>query len=227
MLRRLLPSVLLLGAAAFAAWMFWGTERPIALIPVTIGPRPPVHADPATRPIGLRGLADRFRATGNALRRERNDVAQRHAAAVAAWRAGEMPLREVENLEQLLWVARYKTGEISAREMHTQLATLFGREAQRQARLAEKGLAGEEDATLARLYAARERHLARTPAAEDDDRYETLRQKTLDDFERRHRTLVDSGMEKREGMELEWQALKKDFPPPAADEPNPLGSGAK
>ncbi len=225
MLRRFLPAVLLLGGAALLAWYLWGTTRPIPLVPLVEGPRPPVHADPTTRPIVLRGLADRFLASGNALRRERNDIARRHGAAVAAWRAGSMPLREVEKLEQLLWVARFKNSEISAREMHAQLATLFAREVKRQALLASKGLAGQEDLALARLYAARERHLAQASPA--DDGYEALRERTLAAYERRHRLLVETGLEKREVLDLDLEALRRDFPRPGEDEANPLGSATR
>jgi hypothetical protein len=213
--RPFLPAVLFAAAIAGLAWLAWPGERLVPLVEVVPGPRPPVQGDPRTRPIALRGLLERFHTKGNALREERNEIAERHKAAVAAWRAGTMALRDVENLEQLLWVARFKVGEIDAKELHTRLAELFDREAQRLALLADQGMAGEDDVRLARLFTARERRLAGLPIDDPQGRdYAALRAGYLADFKRRSELLLESGFGTREQFELEWASLQRDFPEP-------------
>jgi hypothetical protein len=187
----------------------------VPLVEVVPGPRPPIQADPRTRPIALRGLLKRFHAKGNVLREERNLFAERHKEAVAAWRAGTMSLREVENLEQLLWVARFRVGEIDAQALHTHLAELFDREAQRLALLAGQGMAGEDDVRLARLFTARERHAAGLPIGDPEGRdYATLRASYLADWKSRNEALLENGFGTREQFDMEWHSLHEDFPEP-------------
>ncbi|MDJ0523064.1 MAG: hypothetical protein QNJ90_13425 [Planctomycetota bacterium] len=214
-LRQLAPAVLFVVAVVALVWLAWPGQKPIPLVEVLDGPRPPVSADGRTRPLVLRGLTELFPGGGNVLRRERNELAERHRKAVASWRAGKLSLREVEGLEQMLWVARHKVGELPEQEMHARLAELFGREARRLEILAEKGMAGEHDLALARLYTARERHLAGMQIEDAKGRdYATMREQFLTGTERRNRLLLESGMGSKEHMELEWEALQKDFPEP-------------
>ncbi len=213
--RQFLPAVLFVAAIVALVLLAWVGERPVPLVDVLDGPRPPVSADARTRPIVLRGLMGQFNSTGNELRRERNELAERHRQAVAAWKAGKESLREVENLEQLLWVARFKVGEIKAQELHERLAELFGREARRLELLAEVGMAGPNDVRLARLYTARERSLAGLPSEDPQGRdYETLRSAYLADFKRRSELLLENGLGTREQFDLDWKALQEDFPAP-------------
>ncbi len=211
--RQFLPPVLFVGGIVALVALGWRGEPTVDLVDFTEGPRTPVTADPTTRPIVLRGLMARLNFTGNALRKERNEIATRHAEAVELWRAGKLPLRSVEGLEQLLWVARFKVGEVSAETMHAELAVLFGREVRRLELLAAMNLAGTDDLELARLYTARERTLAGLKVEDADGRdYAALRKHYLDEFRRRNELLMERGIGSREHMELEWSALQEDFP---------------
>lgn len=212
--RAFLPAVLFLGATVGLVYFGWIHEREVPLIDVVEGPRPPVVADATTRPIVLRGLEERFRTQGNALREERNAIAREHAEAVEDWRQGRRPLREVENLEQLLWVARKAVGEIDARTMHANLAELFAREAQRRELLQADGMASEDDVLRAWLYVARERVRAGQPEPDAQGRdYAAQRTAYLDGWRRRNELLLESGIGTREYLEIEWKALQEDFPP--------------
>ncbi len=216
-LRQFLPPVLFVGATVALVLLAWPGERLDPLVEVTEGPRPPVSADDHTRPLVLRGMMDRFPGSGNVVRRARNELAERHREAVADWRAGKLSLREVESVEQLLWVARYRVGEIPAQELHTRLAELFEREARRLELLAERGMAGPHDVQLAHLYVARERHLAGLPSVDPKGRdYAALRKSYLAEFKRRTTLLLEQGLGSKEQNDLEWEALQKDFPEPSA-----------
>lgn len=216
-LRQFLPPVLFVGAIVALVLLAWPGERLEPLVEVTKGPRPPVSADGRTRPLVLRGLLDRLPGHGNALRRARNELAERHREAVVAWKAGKLALREVEDLEQLLWVARFRTGEVPEQEMHARLAELFARETRRLELLAERGMAGPQDVDLARLYTARERHLAGLPLEDAQGRdYPAMREAYLTEYKRRTALLLENGLGSKEYYDLEWEALQKDFPEPDA-----------
>ena len=214
--RQILASLLFLAVSVTIAWLVVTSEHRVPLIPVEEGPRPPVAADPRTTAQVLAGVGEALPYQGNDLRKRRNGLAQEHRAALEAWRLGRTSLREVESLEQSLWVARAQVGEVDAQELHLRLAELFERERQRLVQLQEQGLAGEDQLHRAALYVARERHLAGLPVEDAAGRdYETLRRDYLASFRARHETLVEAGLGHREQLHLDLQQLERDFPPPA------------
>jgi hypothetical protein len=210
----LLLSVSVLGTAALL-WVLLAGEREVRLVPVAPAPRPPVRADPGTQPLVLSGYLDPSRLAGNALRRRRNELAEAHREALAAWEAGRRPLREAEGLEMLLWAARRQVGEIDERAFHAELAVLFERELERLERLYEEKLAGEDQVARARLYVARERHRAGLPI--DDPRgrtYEEMRSAYLAETKARQERLIELGLGYREQFLVDYAQLEREFAPP-------------
>ena len=206
---------MLLTAATFGALaLVLSREGQVPLVPVAEGPRPPIAPDARTKPMVLSGLYDRVAGKGNELRRLRNDLAREHREAIQAWRAGEGTLREVERLEQLLWVARHRVGEIDERTMHARLAELFARERDRLVQLFERGMAGQDQVARANLYVARERHLAGEVVRDDDGRdYETMRREYLQDRHDQYKTLIEAGLGHPENMRVDLLKLAEEFPP--------------
>jgi hypothetical protein len=209
---RILPALLLVAATGGLVWLAASGGPEVPLVPVAPGPRPPVVGDARTAPQVLAGVMDQVPERGAALRRRRNALALAHREAVAEWRAGRLPLRRVEELEELLWVARWKVGEVDAHALHRHLAELFEREHRRLKLLAARGLAGQDQVERAALYVARERHRAGLPPRGKD--YETLRRAYLDAFRQRHETLVDAGLGYRQQLRLDMEELTHEFPAP-------------
>ena len=212
--RQILLALLLTGASFGVIYLALNTERSVPLIPVEESPRAPVDPDPATKALVLAGLAERIEGEGNELRKFRNALAREHADAIAQWKAGRVPLREVERLEQLLWVARHRIGEIDDVTLHRNLADLFARERDRLVILFERGLAGRDQLQRANLYVMRERFLAGEDPRDAKGRdYETVRREYLESVHERHTTLIDAGLGHRESMRLDLMKLAEEFPP--------------
>jgi hypothetical protein len=212
--RQFLLAILLSGASFTVLWLLLGAERQVPLVAVEEGPRVPVAPDPQTTALVLTGLTDRIKGDGNELRKLRNDLAKRHKEAVELWRAGQLPLRQVERLEQVLWVARQRVGEITETEMHARLAELFERERQRLAILYERGIVGPLSLQLATLYVAREQHLAGLPVKDPMGRdYDTMRREYLEGVRVRHQLHISGGLGHHEQMKLDLLKLAEEFPP--------------
>jgi len=212
--RQFLLGLILSGASFALLWLLLGTEREVPLVAVEEGPRVPVSGDSQTKPLLLIGLADRIQGEGNELRKLRNDLARRHKDAIRLWRAGQLPLRHVERLEQVLWIARHRVGEIEAVEMHRHLAELFERERVRLTILDKSGLAGPDQLERAALYVARERYHAGLPINDSLGRdYETMRREYLEGKRHTHETLIDDRLGHREQMKLDMLRLAEEFPP--------------
>ena len=236
------PKIILLAlvttaGTGFLLYALFGAPRLVPLRPLETPPRPPVVADRSSPAQLLMGLHDPFPESGvedlvNAKRKARNDLAERHAAAVAAWKKGKTSLRTVESIEEMLVVARARTGEITPREMHEQLAFLFEREVERLEKLMKTGHAGAGELARARLYLARELYMA--GRADTDPRaaaYPEARARYLADLKGEFDALVESNLAKRAYVDLEYSDLLEDFPepPPIASptpEEAPAGSGA-
>ncbi len=212
--RQILLALLLTGCSLAAIMYVLGREGSVPLIEVETGPRVPVVADSQTDAIVQSGLAERITAEGNAMRKMRNDIARQYRDALAAWRDGRMPLRDVEGIEQMLWVARYRTGEIEKQEMHAALAELFTREHKRVKALHERGAAGDTDLAVAAMFVARERFHAGLPIEDPMGRdYETLRREFLEGFRKTNERLIEMGIGHREALQIEFERLARDFPP--------------
>jgi len=224
-LKYVLAAALSIAGIAGVLYLTLGGERLVPLSELADTPRPPVTADKQTTAQLLSGLHDPFPPTGkdnlvNAKRRARNALAERHGEAVALWRAGRLSIREVESIEQMLWVARAHTGEVAAAEMHEQLALLFEREQERVEILAERGFAGSDHVQRARLYVARELFLAGKAAVDPRAAaYPEMRVKYLAGRRRRYDSLVETGLAKRQHLDLEYEDLERNFPP--AEHPEP------
>ena len=230
-LKYVLAAALSIAGIAGVLYLTLGGERLVPLSILADTPRPPVTADKQTKAQLLSGLHDPFPPTGknnlvNAKRRARNELAERHAEAVALWRAGRLSIREVESIEEMLWVARVHTGEVAAAEMHEQLALLFEREQERVEILAERGFAGGDHVQRVRLYVARELFLAGKAAVDPRAAaYPEMRVKYLADVKRRYDTLVGAGLAKRQHLDLEYEELERNFPPPEPPAEAPSGAG--
>ena len=225
--RHLLLAALSVIGIATLAYVMFGESPLVPLVPLEEGPRPPVAANDETKHqlfCGLRGLKEAERAAGaditiakkttNARRHERNELAVKHREAIVLWRAGGISLREVESIEQELWVAREHIGEITAKQMHAKLAELFGRETKRLAILHENGHAGRDQLERARLYEAREQHLAGLPLNDPkDSTYEQRRREYLVSVKRRHELLIEAGLGPKEYLGNLYADLKREFPP--------------
>ena len=213
-------------ATAGLLYLLFGHTPLVPLQPIEPAPRPPVVADSASKPQLLMGLHDPFRTEGiedlvNAKRRARNDLAERHAAALAEWKKGERPLREVEAIEEMLVVAMERTGEIDMQTVHERLAELFEREVKRLEMLRKTGHAGESQLQRARLYLARELYLAGQAATDPRAAgYPEARIAYLEQFRKEQDTLVESGLAKRGYADLEYQDLLDDFPEPPVPAPD-------
>lgn len=212
--RQILLALLLTGVSFAVIYVLMQQEGTVRLVEVTPGPRTPVDPPSDEHPLGFAGIDAQIKGEGNELRKLRNELARKHAEAVERWKQGAISLREVERLEQQLWVARHRVGEIDDVTLHKNLAELFGRERDRLAILHERGLAGIDSLQRAELYVMRERFLAgedpRDKAGRD---YETVRRAYL---ERRHEqsvTLVQGGMYTREQMKVDLLELAAEFPP--------------
>lgn len=212
--KQILLALLLTGASFATIYVLLDAEGEVRLIEVEESPRLPVEADASTKKLVLAGLGDKLPASGNELRKARNDLARRHREAIEAWRRGKVPLREVERIEQMLWVARHKTGEIDEPTLHRKLAELFGREHERLQILYERGLASRKQLDIAALYVARERYLAGEDVRDEQGRdYETMRREFLEALHVKNTALIDSGLGHREQLELELINLSEEFPP--------------
>mgnify|MGYP001822089000 CR=1 FL=1 len=215
--RQILTALLLTGVSYGVFSLRLTTERDVRLIDVEESPRAPVDPDARTKPLVLTGIADRVQGEGNELRKLRNDLARRHSQAIVDWRAGRETLREVERLEQMLWVARHKVGEIDEATMHAHLAELFGREHERLEILYERGLASRAQVERAAMYVARERFLAGEDVRDAKGRdYETMRREYLERVHEYNTALIENGLGHREQLELDLLKLSEDFPPVVA-----------
>ena len=212
--RQILLALLLTGVSFGAIYLVMAREGTVRLVDVSDGPRVPVDPDADEVAIGFAGLSDQVQGTGNELRRTRNELAERHTRAIELWRAGRVPLREVERLEQLLWVARHKVGEIDDVTLHRKLAELFQRERDRLRILYERGLAGIDSLERADLYVMRERFLAGEDPRDGEGRdYETVRRAYLERRHEQQASLVQGRMVTREQMKVELLELAAEFPP--------------
>lgn len=203
-----LAAAALVGGLVAIFYLAFAQERVVPLQPLAEAPRPPVRADPTSTHTTLSGRRPVERDRSNAARRARNALARRHAEALDAWRAGTLPLRAAEAVEMDLHVARHRIGEISDRELHTLLATLYAREVERLEALHAAGGAGKPHLEKARLYLARERHLA---GVADTD-YEARRMKLLADTKARFERLAHLKRGSREHYDLEYETLEMEFP---------------
>ncbi len=205
-----------LAAAALIAGVFaifylaFSAERVVPLVPLTDPPRPPVKADPKSTHTTLSGRRPTGIDKSNESREARNALVKAHQEALAAWRAGTRTLREVESIEMDLLLARHRIREIDDAALHSALVTLYTRELERLTALHAKGLASQDHIELARLYLARERHLA---GAEEGQNYEVLRTKFLADTKARHERLIKLRVGKREHLAVEYDALVEEFGP--------------
>ena len=218
--RQILLALLITGASFSVLYLTLNREGEVPLIEVAESPRVPVDPDPATKALVLAGLNERVQAKGNELRKFRNELARQHAEAIELWREGQVSLREVERIEQLLWVARQRVGEIDKKTLHTHLAELFSREYDRLQILYERGLAGLDQLAKARLYVMREQfHAGQDPRDPDGRDYETVRREYLERVHERNATLVEAGLSYREHKKLELLKLAEEFPPIVAQPP--------
>jgi hypothetical protein len=229
---RVSPKYILLALASVSAtalllFLLFGQKPLEPLVELAVPPRPPAVADKQTQHQLLSGLLDPFPSQGvedvvNAKRRARNALAERHALALEKWKQGRLALRDVEAIEEMLIVARERTGELSPREMHEALALLFEREVQRMEGLHESGHAGDQDLARARLYLGRELFLAGQAAIDPRAAaYPADREAFLAATRRKHDTLVESALAKRSYLQLEYEDLLADFPPPPEPPPAP------
>ena len=120
-----------------------------------------------------------------------------------------MSLREVESIEQMLWVARMHTGEVTKQEMHENLARLFERELKRVEALAQRGFAGRDAVERTRMYLARELYLAGRAATDPRAAaYPEARIAYLESVKRLHETRVRTGIGHREHLAMEYERLE-------------------
>jgi len=204
----LAAAVLVAGLVAIF-YLAFSQERVVPLAALVDPPRPPVRADPRSAHITLSGHLPQETDRGNDARRLRNALGERHAQALSDWRAGRIPLRAAEAIEMDLHLARHRLREITDAELHTLLGLLLGREVERLEQLRAKGLASAEHVAQARLYQARERHMA---GAKDTD-YDTRRLAFLAETKQRHERLADLGLGNREQLALEYETLEEEFGP--------------
>ncbi|MDF1700904.1 MAG: hypothetical protein P1V36_07070 [Planctomycetota bacterium] len=213
-LRQILLALLLTGASFAVLWLVMGSERTVPLIEIEETPRVAVAPADDSKSLVLTGLAGRVQGSGNDLRKARNELARKHRHGISQWKAGRLTLREVERIEQLLWVARFKVGEIDEPTLHRQLAELFSREHRRLQILQDRGLAGPDEVERAALYVAREQHLAGERVTDAQGRtYEQMRRAYLERMHTHYTALIEGGLGHREQMKLDLLQLAEEFPP--------------